>query len=219
MSGVTHAIHDDLDLLSSYLDGELNEPERRAVEDHVAVCPGCRAELDGLRRVVSRLRSLEREAPPPVLAERVARRVAVARRSKGLIARVERALRRVPVESSTLLTFGVVVALAAIAALFVAGLDETERVRRRGAESVVERDGDLQVMRAVLGERVFDRDGSLWRERGAGEPARTVDAASSEGKALLDAEPRLRDLLAGSDGVVVLRADGRPVLLRPAGSR
>jgi anti-sigma factor RsiW len=217
MSGATHAIHDDLDLLSSYIDGELSEPERRAVEDHVAVCPGCRAELDGLRRVVERLRSLEREAPPPVLAERVARRVAVAGRPTGLVARVERALRRVPVESSTLVIFGVVVALAAITALFVAGLDESDRVRRQGSETVVEREGDLQVLSAHVGDRVLDRDGSLWRERGAGEPVRTVTADSPEAADLFEAEPRLRDLLAGSEGIILLGADGDPLLVRPSG--
>lgn len=214
MSGATHAIHGDLDLLSSYLDGELSGSARRAVEDHVAACPGCRAELERLRRVVARLRGLEREAPPPLLMERVSREVAVAGRSSGLTARVERALRRLPVESSTLVTFGVVIALTAITALFVAGLDESDRVRSRGAETVAEGGEDLRVVSAVVGGRTFDRRGAVWRERGTGEPERTIDDGAPEARALFEAEPRLRDLLADSEGIVLRGPDGATLRIR-----
>lgn len=213
MTVTTRTIHGDADLLSAYLDGELETAERRAVEEHLSVCAPCRADLQSLRRVVSVLRDLERHAPPPVLAERVGRRVAVAARRAGLVARLEAALRDLPVQPATLLTFGVVVALAAIAALFVAGVGESGR---RAAERTVTPSGqEMRVVTAVVGERTFDREGALWIERGAGEPERTLDAASPETVRLLEREPRLLDLLAGSDGVVLLTEDGETVLLAP----
>ncbi|MEU4745993.1 zf-HC2 domain-containing protein, partial [Actinosynnema sp. NPDC023658] len=39
----------DPQLLGAYVLGVLDEPEARAVEDHLASCPRCRAELADLR--------------------------------------------------------------------------------------------------------------------------------------------------------------------------
>ena len=39
-------------LLSGYLDGELDEKSRRLVEQHIAACPNCRTELDKLKRLL-----------------------------------------------------------------------------------------------------------------------------------------------------------------------
>ncbi|TMQ71489.1 MAG: hypothetical protein E6K81_09965 [Candidatus Eisenbacteria bacterium] len=50
--------------LSAYLDGELTNGERRAVEAHLAGCEGCTALLADLRRVVDQARSLADAAPP-----------------------------------------------------------------------------------------------------------------------------------------------------------
>lgn len=237
MSAASHAIHQhlhgDWDRFSAYLDGELPSDERRAVEAHVAACPGCRAELDGLRRVASRLRSLERTAPPPLLADQVARRVAVAARQPGLVVRIEDALRRLPVESSTLMFFGVVVALSAIAALFVSGVEDADRVRSTAAGTVqsatdtgggtvaatVGSDEDLRVTTAVVHGRVFDRDGALWRERhlepGNGDQARRLSADDPAIQELLEEAPRLRDLLVGSEGVLLEDATGSVLWIEP----
>ena len=38
--------------LDAYLDGELDEREKAAVEEHLAACTGCAAELERLRRLV-----------------------------------------------------------------------------------------------------------------------------------------------------------------------
>ncbi len=62
------------DLLSSYLNGDLEEAERRAVEGHLESCENCRADLSTLRLTVSALRQLPMAArprdfaiaPPPV---------------------------------------------------------------------------------------------------------------------------------------------------------
>jgi len=204
----------DPELLSAYLDGELPPARERQVEAHLAACPGCRAELDGLRSVVERLRHLERAAPPQVLGQAVARRVALEARPRGLVARLEAALRNLPLDPATLVTFGVVVALAAILAVFVAGLQESERRPVSAADPETGAAG-LEVVTVVIGGRTFDRDGALWRERGAGPAEATLPAASPEAEAILDAEPRLRRLLPGADALVLRAPDGRTVRIVP----
>ena len=47
-----------IDRLSEYLDGELTDTERRAIESHLAGCPKCMATLDELRQVVDHARVL-----------------------------------------------------------------------------------------------------------------------------------------------------------------
>ena len=51
------------DLLSDYLDGELADGERIALEAHLAECTACSATLDELRWVVARARALS-DSPP-----------------------------------------------------------------------------------------------------------------------------------------------------------
>jgi anti-sigma factor (TIGR02949 family) len=57
---------------SEYLDGELTPEERAALEEHLAACTGCRAELEALRRTVQAVASLPRRTAPEGLAARVA---------------------------------------------------------------------------------------------------------------------------------------------------
>lgn len=204
----------DPELLSAYLDGELPAGREREVEEHLAACPGCRAELDGLRSVVDHLRRLERAAPPQVLGQAVARRVALEARPRNLVDRLEAALRRLPVDPATLVTFGVVVALAAILALFLAGIQESERRPISPADPDTGVSG-LEVVTVVVGGRTFDRDGALWRERGAGRPEATLPADSPEAEAIFAADPRLRRLLPGADALVLRAPDGRTVRLEP----
>lgn len=49
--------------LSDYLDRELDESDRRRVDEHVGLCPQCRRMLGTLRKTVSGLRAL-RDRPP-----------------------------------------------------------------------------------------------------------------------------------------------------------
>ena len=75
-------IHSDWELqrerLSAYLDGELSETERVALEAHLPTCEQCQGELAGLRQTRALLRALPTPALPraftlpaqPTLAER-----------------------------------------------------------------------------------------------------------------------------------------------------
>src|SRR5579862_386389 len=52
------------ELLSAYLDGQVNVPERSRVEAHLAECAACRADLEELRTLASMLRRLPAQRPP-----------------------------------------------------------------------------------------------------------------------------------------------------------
>lgn len=60
---------------SEYLDGELGERERAALEGHLAECAPCRRELDMLRRTVRAVAGLPAPAAPSGFADQVVRRL------------------------------------------------------------------------------------------------------------------------------------------------
>jgi anti-sigma-K factor RskA len=51
------------DRLSEYVDGELANGERHALETHLATCAECRAIVEDLRKVMGRARALDDRAP------------------------------------------------------------------------------------------------------------------------------------------------------------
>jgi anti-sigma factor RsiW len=53
-----------LDLLSAFLDGELDSAHHTEVADHLPGCASCSAELEGLTRVRDWIRGLPVEEPP-----------------------------------------------------------------------------------------------------------------------------------------------------------
>src|SRR5512138_20947 len=53
------------DLISEYLDGNLDPGTHRQVERHVASCAGCAALLADLQRVVARARAAAEDDAPP----------------------------------------------------------------------------------------------------------------------------------------------------------
>ena len=50
--GASLTCREVVELLSDYLDGELAEPERVRVEEHLAGCDGCTMVLDELRETI-----------------------------------------------------------------------------------------------------------------------------------------------------------------------
>ena len=63
------------DLLSEYVDGELANGERTALEAHLATCAACRVTVEELRKVVARARALDDRAPKTDLWPGVAQRI------------------------------------------------------------------------------------------------------------------------------------------------
>ena len=57
--------HAELDLLSAFLDGELDASERERVERHLPACSECRTTLDALRATVADLATLPLPEPTP----------------------------------------------------------------------------------------------------------------------------------------------------------
>ena len=64
------------ELLSAYLDDELSAEERARADAHLGTCHECRADLDGLRRVVRRATSLDDRPPEKDLWAGIAARIA-----------------------------------------------------------------------------------------------------------------------------------------------
>lgn len=63
------------DRLSEYLDGELDNEERVALDAHLATCGDCRATLEDLRRVVGRAKALADRAPRTDLWAGIAKQI------------------------------------------------------------------------------------------------------------------------------------------------
>jgi len=209
--------HVTTERLSAYLDREL--PDRRAqeVERHLEDCSHCRRNLDSLSRVVHRLQGLERAAPPPLLAGDVARRVALEGRPRTLVERLESRLTGKPLQSQIFNSFALVMALAGIVYVFAFGLDLIERkrtpVRVVTPEASAEffRQHEIAIgLRSELEDRVFYREGEMWREQGAaGEPELEIAASSPEGLAVLERNQELAPLL-GQGQAVILRDGADP---------
>lgn len=69
--------HDELDLLSGYLDGELEDSDRVRLEAHLPSCAECRTTLDALRATIADLNALPE--PIPTEQDSWALRSAIAR--------------------------------------------------------------------------------------------------------------------------------------------
>lgn len=65
------------DRLSEYLDGELADAERMALEAHLTACADCTAVLADLRRVVARAQALDDRPPARDLWSGIAERIGV----------------------------------------------------------------------------------------------------------------------------------------------
>ena len=195
------------EVLSAYLDRELPRPQLRLVETHLEECEECRRRLDGLGKVTRQLRSLERLAPPPVIGQRLERRLARVGERRDLLERVEARLGGFELNPSIGLTFALVFAFALILFLYA---DWSEYQMRQATRLVVPaaEPAPFIPVRYVAG-RTFEFHDGLWLERGLAyeaekDPSRTpVEADSERGRALLAAVPELQELLETGDRLVL----------------
>jgi hypothetical protein len=98
------------DKLSDYLDGELPDDERYAVESHLAGCPHCAGVLADLRRIVERAQALDPRPPRADLWAGVAARIE-SRPSPAVTPFRARAARRVSFTIPQAIAASVVIAL------------------------------------------------------------------------------------------------------------
>ncbi len=213
--------HASAELLSAYLDRQLVEPQARQLEDHLDRCSQCHVRLEGLRKVVAHLQSMEQLATPLNLEQTVARRIALSSESESLLDRFEHGMSIFNRQSPILAMFGVVVALA----LFIFLFSYTLHLRETATTPVIWEDPPASIAKPVAEvaagsrlsiagrELVWSEDG-LWVEAGADASAlsRTLAVDSEAGRAFLAKHPDLADL-ATVDGSVVLAVDGEVVRL------
>ncbi|MCX7804667.1 MAG: zf-HC2 domain-containing protein, partial [Planctomycetota bacterium] len=103
------------DLLSEYLDGELDGRAAGEVRSHLASCESCRRELDRLQRVSAAVRALPRVPAPEGLARRVAIRLAAEAgpRAPAIRRRPPAARMWIPAAAAALLVLSVTISLMA----------------------------------------------------------------------------------------------------------
>ncbi len=214
--------HASAELLSAYLDSQLVEPEARQLEEHLDRCSQCHVRLEGLRKVVKNLQSMEQLATPLALEQTVARRIALADDRESLLDRFENSMSIFNRQSPILAMFGVVIALA----LFIYLFSYTLHLRENATTPVIFEDPPASVAVPAGGEepagddrllaagRQLVREGELWVEEGVSTAAvgRTLALDSGAGRAFLAEHPDLADL-AALDRDVVLAVGGEVVRL------
>ncbi len=194
------------DLLSAYVDDELDVSERRALEAHLGNCVSCQHRLESVRRLVGGLRSLDRASAPPALAGSIHRRLALDESQRSL----DRYRLRLPpagrLPTHGFVLFAVILALAAILFLFAEALQRQDSAPAEGA-------GEPS-RRALVDGRTFEMQAELWIEQGVDPAAAEWQPVSSELAArMLDELPGLSSLL-DTGGGAVLTWEGQVVGLR-----
>lgn len=209
------------EVLSAYLDGEVEPGRERSIEDHVASCLTCRQRLASLRGIALELRRAPRLAPPTDLLQQVRRR-ATEQPLPGTFEGLWALLAGLPFQPAMRTVMAMGLALAIGLSLF-----SIEREQRSGlfvtstqppmAEAVPK-------VEVILGppslaafnkktistvnsrEFVLSDDGVVWVQKGleGSEPESWVDMRSPEGRAVLT---KLSDL-------GLLLEDGHRVVLR-----
>lgn len=178
--------HPSVERLSAYLDEQLAGAERRRLELHLEACSQCHRRLQGMRRVVARLRTLDRQAPPPYLGFLLRRSAALEAKRPTLVERLEASAKRFTLHAAVAPVFAVVLALGLIIYLLSWGIhqqeqghvpvileaeQEPEAKNPPAAEGVAARSevpARAEVFGAASSEDVRDRGDRQPRERWAG---------------------------------------------------
>lgn len=207
------------ELVSAYLDGQLEPEEAERFERLLETDPSVREQLEGMRSVVSNLQHLERMAPPSALGQDVARRIALAGEHRSLMDRIEDGLSGMKTQSNVFLMFALIFAFSIIIYFFAMGLQQWREGSRLpvvlsptpGAAETMS--PEVHAAASVLvGGRLFLRaeDGRFVEEGlGAEEVAgaRLVDLDSAAGRELLAARPDLQGVALLGHAIVSLEGE------------
>ena len=200
--------HLEVEVLSSYLDRELSHREENRVNTHLERCADCRATLAGLGRVVGRLQTLERQEPPAHLGNQLHRLAALEAARPGLFDRLERGVGKIPLQSSIVPVFAIVVALILIIYMLSWGVHRQATGRipvhlepPAGTASSIEPPPDQQV-----GGRTFSFVDGVWIEAGL--------APIDDAEAMSVADPRVQSGLAQTPAMREIVSLGNRVRLR-----
>ncbi|HET7248761.1 MAG TPA: zf-HC2 domain-containing protein [Gemmatimonadales bacterium] len=186
------------DRLSEYLDGELADAERMALEAHLATCAECTAVLADLRRVVARAQALDDRPPARDLWSGIAERIGI---STDDLAR-RRARRRVSFTVPQLIAASVaLIALSAgVARLVLRPTTNREPTAMNpGSVSVVPvaiqkagatADHDVQDLRLALADGQRTGRLSPMTVHRIEHSLAVIDSALAEGKRALAVDPK-----------------------------
>jgi hypothetical protein len=152
---------------ADYLAGELDSTERRELDEHLAECPTCGAELRSLSETWTRLGVLPEERPSPDLRRRFYKMLEV---SKGEIAKDKRAEKRALRSEGgwfrrPAFQLGAAAALLAVGILAGLGLG---RFGRGGEASLAAVHQEMQDMRQTLAVSLMKQDSPFARLEGVG---------------------------------------------------
>lgn len=224
------------EVLSAYLDGEIDTGREQDLETHLASCEDCKTRFAAMRSVVLEVRRAPRLAPPPMLAQRVREEV-VAQGGPGPLERVWAALASWPFSPGMRTVMAMTFAMAVGLSLVSIEREHREDLMNLPVSPQVEEQVAQVKVEVFLGDeapvgqanrrttsqvegRVFilTADGS-WVQQGleGSEPEARMDARSPQGQAMLT---RLTDLglLLSEGSRVVLRYNWETVeLTAPAG--
>lgn len=92
------------ELISAFLDGELNQGELRRLSEHLAGCGRCKDELDEMREVRAAVRSLPLLEVPPGLVSEAEAEVIPLRRNRGFLVGAAAAVVAVVIAVAALVT-------------------------------------------------------------------------------------------------------------------
>ncbi len=141
------------ELISSYIDGELNETQRKSVENHLKECPECQKEFEEMRRLEEVMGQMELKKPPretwqvywSSVYNRLERRIGWILFSVGAIILLffggYKAVEGIIQDQTTplLLKVGILAAMAGLVVLLVSLLRERLFVRKRERYKEVEK--------------------------------------------------------------------------------
>lgn len=140
-------------LISSYLDGELDETRKKSVENHLQECPECQKEFEGMRKLEEVMGQMELKKPPKEtwqvywssVYNRLERRIGWILLSIGAIILLffggYKAVEGIIQDQTTplLLKVGILVAIAGLVVLLVSLLRERLFVRKKERYKEVEK--------------------------------------------------------------------------------
>lgn len=173
--------HPRVESLSAYMDEQLAETERRRLEQHLETCSECHRRLQGMRRVVERLQTLDRQAPPPYLGYQLRRLAAVEAQRPALVEKLEAGARRFTSQAAVVPVFAVVLALCLIIYLLSWGVHQQEQ---RRVPVILEGEQVPLVQEPPAAEGVAAKSDAPARVEAMG--AAPLDGAADEG----DRQPR-----------------------------
>jgi len=161
------------ELLSEYIDGELNQAEAKEIEKHLALCGECRHEYDGLSRVASLLRGLP-EIPVPDTFDADLRQLLR-----------EEKIKKISSMKIKLRT------LSGIAAVFVVGIFSLTMYNQNDMPAPADRGADLMVATDALAENNTLRTETTGQDAGLSDPPAGEAAETAAGAAQYSLDSRL----------------------------